>query len=591
MATDTSVEVDSAVEITPPDTTYTIEILQLLKETQQQHGLRHGDYQRYRGYCSRRLRRMRKSLKFLQGRRGKPKFVKREITEEIITDVRFLYLPLIHAERAWGHAMQLKQEANTEPRKRFHLTARLCKAVKYAEELEVLSQSSKCDARSKLEAQAYHAWMRGTLLFEREKWQDCIEAFTTAKTIYEKLAGALNEEQRAIYAQRVEEIAPNIRYCAYNIGDESAINDLMQMRVKSGGEMSSNLDILLAQTREKQAATLSEVTWRGRTVPVKSEQIRGFFLSVQESDKEVAAAEDVESKISVYESLLMGCKDALQILRDELKTDANFKQRTQRAESQVSGLQYLYTYVMYIRHTKTIERNMLLAESLKENLVGSPTFTENRKVTKPQDLIRIYDIILQSLGELPTLPGLENDEDIQLEVEAKTLKGKAFRCFYLAQSYASVKKWRETSALYERVVTYITEAEETFKKIRTKPTKADLDELKELLETVKGLKYSAHASSILDSELPTASLANLEISDSCPLLERLEKYQEEESISVKNPNLVTFPPDFQPTPQKPVFFDIALNHVEFPSLDEKQEQNKGAGGIGGFLRGWWGGNK
>ncbi|XP_071952925.1 signal recognition particle subunit SRP68-like isoform X2 [Antedon mediterranea] len=567
----------------------TVPILQILKETQQQHGLRHGDYQRYRGYCSRRLRRMRKSLKFLQGKRNK--FIKREITEEIVTDVRFLYLPLIHSERAWGHAMQLKQEANTEPRKRFHLTARLCKAVKYAEELELLSRSAKCDARSKLEAQAYHAWMRGTLLFEREKWQESIEAFTTAKTIYEKLAEALNEEQRAIYLQRVEEIAPNIRYCAYNIGDETAINDLMQMRVKSGGEMSSNLDILLAQTREKQAATLSEVTWRGRTVPVKSEQIRGFFLSVQETDKEVTAAPDVESKISVYESLLMGCKDALQILRDELKADGNAKQRTQRAESQVSGVQYLYTYVTYIRLTKTIERNMLLAESLKENLVGSQTFTENRKVTKPQDLIRIYDIILQSLGELPLLPGLENDEDIQREVEAKTLKSKAFRCFYLARSYASIKKWRETSALYEQVLTYISGALELFKKIRTKPTKTDLKELQELLNTVNGLKYSAHASSILDTEAPIAGITNLEISDNRPLIERLEKYQEVESVSSKKPNLVTFPPDFKPTPQKPVFFDIALNHVDFPSLEEMQEQKKAGASIGGFLRGWWGGGK
>ena len=61
--------------------------------------------------------------------------------------------------------------------------------------------------------------------------------------IYEKLASALNEEQRALYLQRVEEISPNIRYCAYNIGDESAINDLVQMRLKSGGQVSSNIDV------------------------------------------------------------------------------------------------------------------------------------------------------------------------------------------------------------------------------------------------------------------------------------------------------------------------------------------------------------
>ena len=57
------------------------------------------------------------------------------------------------AERAWSYAMQLKQEANTEPRKRFHLLSRLRKAVKHAEELERLCESNRVDAKTKLEAQ------------------------------------------------------------------------------------------------------------------------------------------------------------------------------------------------------------------------------------------------------------------------------------------------------------------------------------------------------------------------------------------------------------------------------------------------------
>ena len=47
--------------------------------------------------------------------------------------------------------MQLKQEANTEPRKRFHLLSRLRKAVKHAEELERLCESNRVDAKTKLD--------------------------------------------------------------------------------------------------------------------------------------------------------------------------------------------------------------------------------------------------------------------------------------------------------------------------------------------------------------------------------------------------------------------------------------------------------
>lgn len=40
---------------------------------------------------------------------------------------------------------------------------------------------------------------------------------------------------------------PNIRYCAYNIGDETAINDLMKLRLsgKTSGEdlLAADLDV------------------------------------------------------------------------------------------------------------------------------------------------------------------------------------------------------------------------------------------------------------------------------------------------------------------------------------------------------------
>ncbi len=45
------------------------------------------------------------------------------------------------------------------------------------------------------------------------------------------MSSAVSEEQKGVYLQRVEEISPNIRYCAYNIGDKSTdISQLMEMR-------------------------------------------------------------------------------------------------------------------------------------------------------------------------------------------------------------------------------------------------------------------------------------------------------------------------------------------------------------------------
>lgn len=573
---------------------FTVEVLHIIKEAQQQHGLRHGDFQRYRTYCSRRIRRIRKSLHFPQG--DKRRVTPKKINMDTIKDVRYLHLPLFSAERSWAYAMQLKSEANTEPRKRFHLISKLKKAVVYSEELFSLCEHDKCDARTKLESQAYRHFMRGSLEFELEKWKPAIESYSSVKTIYENLGKAFTEDLQAMYLQRVAEIEPNIRYCAYNIGDETAIEDLIQMRREAGGGdfMLGELDTLLSQTREKQAATLSEVTWQGRTVPVKSEPVRLFLLNLQESGEDVEKAEGLDNKISIYESILKQCIDAQQVLRDSLQEDQNFKLalRGQPLEGKVSNAHYLHSYLTYIKLTKTIERNLLLIENMKLYLPGGQV-EEGRKITKPQDLVRLYDIIIQNLGEIPSLDGLEDDEALAEEMSARALGFKAFRCFYIAQSYAAAKKWKEAIGLYARVLDYAQEAIQKNKQLsRGSLYKNEQTRLEDLMKEADSLKYSCHASSILDTESLTEQVADMGISNNKPLMERLDQYAEDTSLTTKKAKLVPFPPDFKPIPCRPLFFDLALNHVEMPTLEDKLEQKKAAGGLTGMVKGWlWGGKK
>uniref|UniRef100_A0A673JPB1 Signal recognition particle subunit SRP68 n=1 Tax=Sinocyclocheilus rhinocerous TaxID=307959 RepID=A0A673JPB1_9TELE len=543
-----------------------LEILQIIKDSQQQHGLRHGDYQRYRGYCSRRLRRLRKTLGFKMGNRHK--FTGKKVTVELLSDNRHLLLVLMEAERAWSYAMQLKQEANTEPRKRFHLLARLRKAAKHGEQLEKLCESPRVDAKTKLEAQAYTAYLNGMVQFELQEWKSAMEAFNKCKTIYEKLASAFTEEQAVLYHQRVEEISPNIRYCAYNIGDQNAINDLMQMRLSAGGGggmMAEKLEALITQTRAKQAAVMSEVEWRGRTVPVRIDKARIFLLGLADNEAAIIQADNEETKERLYESLLAECRDTIQAVREELRTDV--KQRERAAEGadsgKVSNLQYLHSYLTYIKLWTVVRRNESMAHALQAKL-KEPQTDENKRGPRPQDLIRLYDIILQSLAELSSLQGLEEDHTFQKEVALKTLVYKAYRCFYIAQSYVLVKKWSEALVLYERVLKYTREVQSKAKSFNN--SLKDLPDVQELIAEVSAEKYSLQAA---------------------PLSDRLDHFRLDPTLLSKQPNLVQFPPDFQPIPCKPLFFDLALNHVAFPPLDDKVEQ-KGKGGITGYFRGFFG---
>merc|ERR1719515_552957 len=105
-----------------------------LREARQRNGLKHADYGRYRQYSTRRPRRLRKALKFSN---GKGKYVGRELTPDLPTaeEPRFLLLPLLQSERAWGHAMQIKQDG----------------AARAAGELEALCTTC-ADAKTELEA-------------------------------------------------------------------------------------------------------------------------------------------------------------------------------------------------------------------------------------------------------------------------------------------------------------------------------------------------------------------------------------------------------------------------------------------------------
>eukprot|EP00088_Acartia_fossae_P053457 TRINITY_DN6090_c0_g1_i2.p1 TRINITY_DN6090_c0_g1~~TRINITY_DN6090_c0_g1_i2.p1 ORF type:complete len:596 (+),score=215.24 TRINITY_DN6090_c0_g1_i2:37-1824(+) len=562
-----------------------LKVLAVIREAQQKHGLRHSDYQRYRGYCSRRLRRLRKALGLVQGE--KKKFNKKDVTENVLKDEKHLHIPLVTTERAWAYYMQLKFEANAYPRKKYHMINRLRKARKYAEMLDSLcAESDRVDARTKLETKAYRCWLTGTLFFETSKWSEAQAMLSQAKTIYESLSKAVGEEEGNLFRHKMDEITPSLRYCAYNIGDASAKDDLMSLR---GDGINFELDSLITQTREQQAATLQDIEWKGRKMAVKQEKVRIFLLSYQESGQELTQAKESNAaKLSVYENLLLQSKDAVQALREDLLEDPEFRTRQQQSSGKVGSQHFLYTYLLYIRHSITVNRNVVLLETMKRQLEGLEKQEEGKKVVKPQDIVRMYENIIQSLYEVTSLPGLEEDEELMQSNEIKMNFYRAFKSYYMAKAFIFAQKWAEAMAIFHRAMEYIRNVKES----------GGLDsgmkeQLNQLEKQVEENQFVAHANSILETEQVTEKMTELEINNKAPLVDRLDQYYEDPDLVKGKSNLVRFPPEFEAIPCKPLFFDLAINHLEMPSLEAKLETEKesGKGGLGGWIWGWGGGKK
>ncbi|XP_049869055.1 signal recognition particle subunit SRP68 [Pectinophora gossypiella] len=571
-----------------PPTLLSLEIFRITKDAQQQHGLRHGDYQRYRGYCSRRLRRLRKVLKIPQGDRRH--YRRRDVTTVHLTgttaESRLLCVPLLQAERAWAFAMQLRQEANTEPRKKFHLISRLKKAYAHAQTLlQLAEQSGVCDARTQLEAGAYAAWLGGALLLELQQWRAAADSLQRAQLVLDKLCAALPQDERTLYKQKVEELKPSLRYCAYNIGDQSAAGDLVAMR---GQGLIENLDTLMAQAKESRSGVMREVEWRGRRVTARPEKVRLFLITLQDLDKSVADAATAQAKIDILENILMDCKDAISALKDEMKNDPKLKTAS---ETQISGVNYLLSYLMYLRLMRTIERNNLLVQQAEEARRNNQQI-DGKKV-RPHDLTRLYEIILQNYTELQQLPGFEDDAAYQKEIETQMTAYRAFRCYYIAQVLTGLRRFREALAMLERCSAYT--AESIASKLDDKQLVEKLNVLKKDIESCK---FEVHADSVLEDdeedEETKYTSSGKPYKDKKPLVERLDEYREDTQVLTKNPNLYKIPPPMEAIPCKPLFFDLACNFVEFPSLDDKTgaaDSKKGGAGITGLVKGFLGWGK
>ena len=82
--------------------------------------------------------------------------------------------------------------------------------------------------------------------------------------------------------------------------------------------LASKIDAAIKETREKLASSFGEVTWRGKTVPIRNEKARVFILRMQDKETEVGRHSAYEGKMDVYDNLLMDCKDTLQVVNTEI---------------------------------------------------------------------------------------------------------------------------------------------------------------------------------------------------------------------------------------------------------------------------------
>jgi len=375
-----------------------------------------------------------------------------------MTDVRHLMIPLVMAERAWSMATEIKEElknakeTDKKSRKKLHFLSRLEKAAKWAQQLEQLSVK-RADGRTILESEAYSAWMFGLVFLEREKWQEALQKFYHSKTIYEQLASVSSYAHQDNFQKMVvQEIEPSLRFCEYNLNknllnsssleQQGDIINVLWMQKATMELLKSRFEDVLEIERKKQTGNVEAVLYYGNLIPVKSEKLRRSVLQNQEIQTEIASSTSNDSKLRLYEKLILSYGDMLNMIRAEIKEKS--KDLTSTAlETFMKNMRSLHQFATYGSLSATMERNLRTVTTL---------LADKKNPTKHVSIVKLYVSILNLLHEMETLPGIEEGDDKELleEIQLKILHYRGLHCYYLSRTYEEVEKWAEAMALLKR---------------------------------------------------------------------------------------------------------------------------------------------
>ena len=298
----------------------------------------------YRSQLSRQIHATRKRLGRTTPKREK--FARKPLTAaDVKSDVAFVHLQILIAERAWAHALHIKS-SHAEDEKgitgsaRAQICSKLWKAAKTAAELvEVLREAGS--ERDLLEARTYAAMLAGAEEFEKQtegvqkecgddRWNKCLERWSEARVGY---AALWEKEKAEVFREFLANtVDPTIRYAAYQARLSRTIAIDVVARRYFPKEDAEAVKLVEAvdpfALKEKPKAEAGEekktdvldvpdfVTWRGRRANIVDASIGQALASVTAAEAKLKAyltehpSASASQKAAAYDDILIASQDA-----------------------------------------------------------------------------------------------------------------------------------------------------------------------------------------------------------------------------------------------------------------------------------------
>lgn len=439
------------------------------------------------------------------------------------------------------------------------------------------------DERTVFEAEAYAEWMAATLELECEEWAAALAGFERAGKVYAGIVAMCDGgAEAAAFEERVDEVSTAARFCRYNLaraapaggangaaaaGEEQA--ELLRDAGHADDMLARKIDAVLADARRRDAAALADVTWVGSAVPLRSEAVREAVLAAQERSDALRGDADAVRDVDAYDGVFIAYNDAGAVVRKE--RGAFREAASSRADERVAELDRLDAYLTHGRLSHTIDRNLLLVQGVA-----------GKKGARPEDLVRLYDNLIQNVTDMLALAGVEEDPGFVNEVEARRAGFRAHRCFHLAECYRVGGMLPEALALYDRVG------------VIAKPlTGAHAEDAARVVEQARGMKSRVRATEFIKRAAVTSELSKLGVANGggsgaaagaagvhAVMTDHLDAFVSFAGDASGARAVADVPPALEAVPCKPVLFDLAIDGIKFPEPpadDGEPEEDAGAG--------------
>ena len=210
-----------------------------------------------------------------------------------------------------------------------------------------------------LEISAYTLILSGRFLRFRDEYEDARDQLCVARSLLDVLADAAqNSRDQALATLFADSIAPEIRYCAHQLGQADAYDiDRIVKEVAPSqrdtfvvgyGEIVSRLK---AESDGKYSADerkrLHELIWEGQPIPVRHPELVDVLLKVQEAEKPLrdpssskgatekgAKTQKSRKGVAAFDAVLAALSDAEEVARKLIESQ------------RVSSLHFIYCLLM-----------------------------------------------------------------------------------------------------------------------------------------------------------------------------------------------------------------------------------------------------